>query len=168
MKKQILFNVMILSVLSCGKDDFLTQVNKDANSVGVQLQSIGEHVGRMPRIVGNLILGTDADSDEDISDLQKEFKAFKKQVLSKFVSVNAEIDKLSNNLDSYNNDSNSDINALKDDLKALQDDLNDLIDSIDFDSIDDISDLNSTLETIEQKLLCAKNAHGLNSVQNCL
>lgn len=159
MTKLYLFMGLLLSV-SCGKNDFLTQANEDFTQAGIQIQKIGEHVGRVPRIVGNLILGTSPDTEKDLQDLEKEVDKVYKQFLSNYTKVLSELAKVAR----VSEDHETALEDLNNDLETLTDAVNDL----DSDNLQAILELNTDVLTLFQKLQCAKNARGLNRVKACL
>ena len=145
--------------VSCGKDDFLTKANSDFTQAGVKLQKVGENVGRIPRILGNAILGTDADSDENITDLEKEVDKLYQQFLSSYTYLLQEFARFE--VDSE--EKNEAYEALNEALEALTDKVN----GMDSKNAQDILELNEDVIALYQKLVCAKSANGLNAVKNC-
>ena len=145
--------------VSCGKDDFLTKANSDFTQAGVKLQKVGEKVGRIPRILGNAILGTDADSDENITDLEKEVDKLYQQFLSSYTYLLQEFARFE--VDSEEKEAAYE--ALNEALETLTDKVN----GMDSKNAQDILELNEDVIGLYQKLVCAKNAKGLKAVKEC-
>lgn len=160
--KNSLVGAIILLPLfaSCGKDDFLTKLNDDATKLGVSLQKIGENIGRIPRILGNLALGTDADSNENIDDLDDKVDQLYKQFLSNYAF-------LINNFTEYKTDNQDKIdalNVLNANLTALINQVNAMNNS----NVQEILDLNDDVTSINAKLNCVKNAKGVKHIKDCM
>jgi len=126
-----LVGVFILFPLfvSCGKNDHLSMFGKSLEGSFQQLGKTGEQIGRIPRIIGNKILGTSEDSDENIKDLQKEIDSLKENIEELKQDLNYKLTLLSN----YDNDTSTNLNNLltsinqnNSSLTVLQNDLNSL------------------------------------------
>ena len=80
MKK--LAGVLILGVMftSCGKEDLLTGLGETAENLAQNIGQFGEQFGRMPRNVGNTILGTSESTKAKVKALEDDMKLFKAEL----------------------------------------------------------------------------------------
>jgi chromosome segregation ATPase len=166
--KKILFTLTILSLVSCGKNEPLTQLGQGAEHLAQGIGNVGEDIGQIPRILGHQFLGTDIDSEKRLKSLESELEELKKKVNSNYISTILELNKLKDSVNNSSEENESDIAEINDTIDDLKDTLDDLLSKINFDDLSDLLDMDDLIETIQDKLQCAKNAKGLKSVQSCL
>jgi len=90
MKKLVLL-VTALSLVSCGKNEPTGRLLKSGEKVVGHFISVGEKIGQIPRKIGNALLGTDEDSNEDLDDLENRVDDLELIIAEKFVSLEAQI-----------------------------------------------------------------------------
>ena len=146
--KKITGLLLVTSLISCGKSEPLTTFGKGLETGFQQLGKTGEQIGRIPRIIGNKILGTDADSDENIKSLEKRVDELYKKFLENYTSLLSKINQVKNDLVQYEEDNDEVIDQLNEAL-------NDLSDQVGNTNNNDLEDLN--LQVVE-----------LNSIVECL
>lgn len=80
MKK--LAGVLMLGVMltGCGKDDMLTGIGKSVEHLAQNVGQFGEQLGRMPRNVGNTILGTSENTSAKVKALEGDMELFRAEL----------------------------------------------------------------------------------------
>lgn len=115
--------------VSCGKNEALTTFGKGLETGFQQLGKTSEQIGRIPRILGNKILGTNEDSDENLKNLENELYHLNKKIDELKENLEYKLNLLSN----YDNDVSTNLNNVlisitqnSENLTTLQNDLNSL------------------------------------------
>ena len=120
--KTIIGLLLLTSLASCGKRDVLTQVGK---GIEVGVNDVGqfvEKVGRTPRTIINLILGTDASTDEELKNLQKEVAEIEKSIEDLKLELNSKLSVL----EKYDNDFYQNVTNAIQDLEDTETSLNNI------------------------------------------
>ena len=91
--------LLCLLVISCGKREPVGMLKDGFPKLTEGVGDYLETVGRIPRQVGNAILGTDEDSDENLADLEDKVDSNYELMLQMFAEVDQELFDLSDEVD---------------------------------------------------------------------
>jgi chromosome segregation ATPase len=170
--KQILFTLTILSLVSCGKNEPLTQLGGMVERFPQDALAMGEELGQAPRKIGHELLGINPDKDkkkmndlqDQLDDLESQLNDLRQLVNSNYVSTILELNKLTSSI----NQIEDDLTNVNSDIQAISDDLDLLLSKVDMNDIKDLVDFNQALSEANAKIKCASKANSVPSITNCL
>lgn len=120
-KNLMILLFMTILVSSCGKNEPLTQLKEGSHLLVEELGSFLEEVGQAPRKIGNKLLGTSEDTDEDLKDLENEVEQNYNLMVAMFSEVYSDISDLETKVDDNNQNM---VTALQDQYDVLIDQIN--------------------------------------------
>ncbi len=92
-----------LLFISCGKNEPLTQIKDGSNHLVKKIGEIGEDLGQIPRQIGNKLLGTNEDTDENLEELENKVDNNYDAMLQLIKKLSTEIESVDSKVDINNN-----------------------------------------------------------------
>lgn len=163
--------------VSCGKNDVLKKakdftdelatnsrefIDGGIHNIAYGVGKTGEQIGQVPRIIGNKLLGTDADTDENLHDLEKRVDELYQQFLSNYTKLLGDISTVKIDLISASEDTTDLIDA----LNTALDDLNTKVDSTNNNSTQELQELNIDVLELVSIVNCVSNAKNFKKAQD--